>query len=73
MNEVICAMRVIKMYAWEYAFKKMVEKLRRLAINVKSSTLPVVIISAILIFFFFLCFVLQERNMAHFGCSSDTG
>ena len=29
MNEIICAMRVIKMYAWEHAFQKVVEKLRR--------------------------------------------
>ena len=30
MSEVICAMRVIKMYAWEYAFKRVVDRLRRL-------------------------------------------
>ena len=29
MNEVIAAVRVIKMYAWEYAFKRVVSKLRR--------------------------------------------
>ena len=29
MNEVISGMRVIKMYAWEYTFKRMVEKIRR--------------------------------------------
>ena len=29
MNEVISGIRVIKMYAWEYAFKKLVKKLRR--------------------------------------------
>ena len=29
MNEVISGVRVIKMYAWEYAFKKLVKKLRR--------------------------------------------
>ena len=29
MNEVITGIRVIKMYAWEYAFKKMVDKIRK--------------------------------------------
>ena len=29
MNEVISGMRVIKMYAWEYAFKKLVDKIRK--------------------------------------------
>ena len=29
MNEVIVGIRVIKMYAWEYAFKRVVSKLRR--------------------------------------------
>ena len=29
MNEVISGMRVIKMYTWEYAFKKMVDKIRK--------------------------------------------
>ncbi len=29
MNEVICGMRVIKMYAWEYAFKRVVSKIRQ--------------------------------------------
>ena len=29
MNEVISGIRVIKMYAWEYAFKRIVTKLRR--------------------------------------------
>jgi ATP-binding cassette subfamily C (CFTR/MRP) protein 4 len=29
MNEVICGMRVIKMYAWEYPFAKLVGKIRR--------------------------------------------
>jgi len=29
MNEVISGIRVIKMYAWEYAFKKVVTKLRK--------------------------------------------
>ena len=33
MNEVIVGIRVIKMYAWEYAFKKVVSKLRRLVVN----------------------------------------
>ena len=28
MNEIISGIRVIKMYAWEYAFKKLVTKLR---------------------------------------------
>ena len=29
MNEVITGIRVIKMYAWEYAFKKMVDDIRK--------------------------------------------
>ena len=29
MNEIISGIRVIKMYAWEYAFRKVVTKLRR--------------------------------------------
>ena len=29
MNEIIVGIRVIKMYAWEYAFKRVVSKLRR--------------------------------------------
>ena len=29
MNEVITGIRVIKMYAWEYAFKQVVAKLRK--------------------------------------------
>ena len=29
MNEVITGIRVIKMYAWEYAFKKMVDEIRK--------------------------------------------
>ena len=29
MNEVITGIRVIKMYAWEYAFKHVVSKLRK--------------------------------------------
>ena len=29
MNEVISGMRVVKMYAWEYAFKKMVDHIRK--------------------------------------------
>ena len=29
MNEVIVGIRVIKMYAWEYAFKRVVSKLRK--------------------------------------------
>ena len=29
MNEVIAGIRVIKMYAWEYAFKRVVSELRR--------------------------------------------
>ena len=28
MNEIISGIRVIKMYAWEYAFKKLITKLR---------------------------------------------
>ena len=30
MNEIITGIKVIKMYAWEYAFKAVVSKLRRL-------------------------------------------
>lgn len=30
MNEIIVGIRVIKMYAWEYAFKRVVTKLRKL-------------------------------------------
>ena len=29
MNEVICGMRVIKMYTWENSFAKLVSKVRR--------------------------------------------
>lgn len=29
MNEIIVGIRVIKMYAWEYAFKRVVSKLRK--------------------------------------------
>ncbi len=29
MNEIISGMKVIKMYAWEYAFKAVVSKLRK--------------------------------------------
>ena len=29
MNEIIAGMRVIKMYAWEYPFKKIVDNIRR--------------------------------------------
>ena len=32
MNEVITGIRVIKMYAWEYAFKRVIGKLRRLVL-----------------------------------------
>lgn len=32
MNEVISGIRVIKMYAWEYAFKKVITSLRRLVL-----------------------------------------
>ncbi len=28
-NELICGMRVVKMYAWEYPFQEIVNKLRR--------------------------------------------
>ena len=31
MNEVISGIRVVKMYAWDYAFKKLIKKLRRCA------------------------------------------
>ena len=37
MNEVITGMRVIKMYAWEHAFRGVVDRLRRLGLG----TLPV--------------------------------
>lgn len=33
MNEVITGIRVIKMYAWEYAFKKVVSAIRRYKIQ----------------------------------------
>ena len=29
MNEVICGMRVIKMYTWEHPFSKLVSEIRR--------------------------------------------
>ena len=35
MNEVITGIRVIKMYAWEYAFKKIVTKLRKYISTIK--------------------------------------
>ena len=31
MNEIISGIRVVKMYAWDYAFKKLIKKLRRCA------------------------------------------
>ena len=31
MNEIISGMRLIKMYAWEWAFHKHVKKIRRLS------------------------------------------
>ena len=34
MNEVITGIRVIKMYAWEYAFKKVVSAIRRYYNNI---------------------------------------
>ena len=33
MNEIISGMKVIKMYAWELAFKDVVSKLRRYSIQ----------------------------------------
>ena len=33
MNEIISGMRLIKMYAWEWAFHEYVKKIRKLAIN----------------------------------------
>ena len=33
MNEVIAGIRVIKMYAWEYAFRNVVTRLRRCVLN----------------------------------------
>ena len=29
MNEIISGIRVVKMYAWDYAFKKLIKQLRR--------------------------------------------
>ena len=34
MNEIISGMRLIKMYAWEWAFHEYVKKIRKLAIKV---------------------------------------
>ena len=31
MNEIISGIRVVKMYAWDYAFKKLIKKIRRCA------------------------------------------
>jgi ATP-binding cassette subfamily C (CFTR/MRP) protein 4 len=36
MNEIIIAMRVIKMYAWENPFSKLIDHVRRLATKHKS-------------------------------------
>ena len=33
MNEIISGMRLIKMYAWEWAFHEYVKKIRKLAVN----------------------------------------
>ena len=32
MNEIISGIRVVKMYAWDYAFKKLIKQLRRFVI-----------------------------------------
>ena len=40
MSEVISGMRVIKMYAWEHAFKRVVGTIRRLEISVSKNLLP---------------------------------
>ena len=37
MSEVISGMRVIKMYAWEHAFKRVVGTIRRLEISVSKN------------------------------------
>jgi len=37
MNEIISGMRLIKMYAWEWAFHEYVKKIRKLAIKVLTS------------------------------------
>ena len=34
MNEIIAGIRVVKMYAWDHAFKKVIEKLRRFAMMI---------------------------------------
>ena len=34
MNEIISGMRVVKMYAWEYAFKKMVDHIRMYVVTI---------------------------------------
>ncbi|CAB4030992.1 multidrug resistance-associated 4-like [Paramuricea clavata] len=39
MNEVICGMRVIKMYAWEHPFAKLVGKIRRKEVQKVRNTL----------------------------------
>ena len=33
MNEIISGMRLIKMYAWEWAFHEYVKKIRKLVVN----------------------------------------
>ena len=35
MNEIISGMRLIKMYAWEWAFHEYVKKIRRLVASLK--------------------------------------
>ena len=36
MNEIISGMRLIKMYAWEWAFHEYVKKIRKLVIKILS-------------------------------------
>ena len=46
MNEVIMGIRVIKMYTWDYAFKKLIAKLRRF-VSFKDSNCTVTILTPI--------------------------
>ena len=46
MNEIISGMRLIKMYAWEWAFHKHVKNIRRLP-NEQCTTLCVIILYCI--------------------------
>ncbi|XP_064381893.1 ATP-binding cassette sub-family C member 4-like isoform X2 [Halichondria panicea] len=62
MNEIITGIRVIKMYAWEYAFKRIVDTLRRLESRlilkggiVRASNLAFMMMSASLMAFVVFC------------------